>query len=158
MTSATATLTDQLADLRAELKAANKRRAAAKQAVKDEWKLNQALLAPLWDRRYKPQTLTPTFLRRFTDELLAQVKERGLVFDLSSAARSVTVIDPAAREELKEADEALLVAQQRLRAFESEHADALRAESNAAEAAGIREALAGDDPDAIRAALTGAAR
>lgn len=150
------TLTEQHAELQAALKDANRRFAAAKQAVKDEWKLTAALLAPLWDRRYKPRAMPPTFLRKFADELLATIKERNLAFDLSSAERSLTIIGPAAREELSEAEEALLVARQRLRAFESEHADELRAEADAAEAAGIRDALAGDDPAAIRDALSGA--
>lgn len=151
------TLTEQRDRLRQERKDANRRVADAKQASKDEWKLNAALLAPLWDRRYKPKALTPAFLRRFSDDLLAAIKERGLVFDLSPADRSLVLTDPSVREELAEAEEAFLAASQRLRAFESEHGDDLRAEADAAEAEGIRSALAGDDPDAMRRALAGAA-
>ena len=151
-------LTEQRDKLHRERKDANRRVAEAKQAAKDEWKLSAALLAPLWDRRYKPKALTTTFLRKFSNDLLAQVKERNLAFDLSPADRSLTLFDPGVREELGEAEEAFLVASQRLRAFEREHADDLRAEAEAAEAAGIRDALAGDDPDAIRRALAGAAR
>lgn len=151
-------LTKQRDDLRAERDKANRRVAEAKQASKDEWKTNAALLEPLWGRRYKPRALTPTFLRNFSDELLTAIKERNLAFDLSTADRSLVLVDLAVREELAEAEDAFRIASQRLRAFESENADALRAEAAAAEAEGIRDALAGDDPDAIREALTGAAR
>lgn len=151
-------LTAERDKLRDERKAANRRVAEAKQAAKDEWKLNASLLAPLWDRRYKPRALTPAFLRKFSDDLLTAIKERNLAFDLSPADRSVVLVDLAVREELNEAEDAFRVAAQRLRSFEQEHADELAAEAQAAEAEGIRDALAGDDPDAIRNALAGAAR
>lgn len=151
-------LTEQRDQLRRERRDANRRVTEAKQAAKDEWKLNAALLAPLWDRRYKPKALTPGFLRKFSDDLLKEIKERNLAFDLSTADRSLVLVDLSVREELAEAEDAFRIASQRLRAFESEHADALRAEADAAEAADIRDALAGDDPDAIRQALAGAAR
>lgn len=153
-----APLADEHDRLRRDRKNAGRRLNEAKRAVADEWKLNRALLAPLWDRRHKRQSRTTSFLRSFSDDLLAQINERGLAFDLSDADRSVVLIDPAAREELVEARDARTVADQRLRAFESEHADALRAEAEAAEAAGIRDALAGDDPNAIRRALAGAGK
>ena len=146
------TLTEQRDALRRELSAADRRLAEAKRAIADEWRVNAQLLAPLWERRRRPQRATH-WLREFSDDLLVQMKERGLAFDLSSADRSLTIFDPAAREELADAEEARGVAFRRLREFERKHEDALKAEADSAEAAGIRDALQGDDPAAIRRAL-----
>lgn len=142
--------------LRSAVADAERRAEGAEQAAKREWQVGAELLQPLWVRRYEATRPTDVLVE-FTDRLIAQVRERGLAFDLSTVDRSLIVVDPAARDEWDAARRALADARRALRKFETDHGDDLRLHEEAAEAQAIRDALAGNDPNAIRDAI-GAAR
>jgi len=125
---------------------------SAEQAAKREWHVGAELLQPLWARRYDATRPTDVLVE-FTDRLIAQVRERGLAFDLSTVDRSLIVVDPAARDEWDAARRALADARRALRKFETDNGEDLRLHEEAEEAQKIRDALAGNDPNAIREAI-----
>lgn len=153
-------MSDLLAErarLRGEVAEAEQRVGAAERDAAQEWQIGAELMQPLWARRYEKSRPTD-WLVEFTDELIAKVREGGLAFDLSNIDRSVVIFDPAIRDEREAAQRALADARRALRRFEIDHADGLAAQEEAAEAQSIRDALAGNDPEAMRQALAGAAR
>jgi hypothetical protein len=92
--------------------------------------------------------------RELTHGLLSIMEERGLIFEaFGPRGGALMVVDPSISDDERNAEAALVAARQARSEFASENADALEAEAKAAEAQAIREALDGDDPDAIREAL-----
>ena len=92
--------------------------------------------------------------RRLTQELFDRVTANGYVLEAVGGGAGVLIVrDPAVMRELEEATEALSEIKRERRAFAAEHADEIDAERRAADAQAIRDAIAGDDPDAVREAL-----
>jgi hypothetical protein len=93
--------------------------------------------------------------RELIREFFDAIEERGLTLDpvRSNEGFALAVVDPSIDAEYDAALKAKNVATAALREFDRDHGDELQAEGDKADADAIREALAGDDPEAIRAAL-----
>jgi hypothetical protein len=148
-----------LADKLAELKATE---AEAWQRVKDamatqlQGDRRADLLDPFWQR---PDRATPEDLRTWTADLIAQVQEEGLVFELArEGGRTLTVVDPSLREAVSanRADHAQ--AQKAREDFEKTNAEALKAETDKAAADRFREALDSGDIEQAREVLQSSGR
>lgn len=93
--------------------------------------------------------------RELIREFFDAIEERGLTLDpvRSNEGFALAVTDPSVDAEYDAALKAKNEAAAALREFDRDHGDELQAERDKADADAIREALAGDDPEAIRAAL-----
>jgi hypothetical protein len=112
------------------------------------------LIQPFWER---PDRATPEDLRRWTADLIAQVQEEGLVFELSREGnRALTVVDPALREAVTEARETHFAAQSERQTFEK--TNALQTEQKKAQADRFKSALDEGDIDGVREALNPSGR
>jgi hypothetical protein len=90
-----------------------------------------------------------------TANYLDAVRQRGLVLmPVGEAGREVQVVDPSLARAYDAAFAKQLAASRAVQEFEKEHATDLAREAKAADAASIRDALAGEDGDAIREALS----
>jgi hypothetical protein len=164
-----ATLIEQRADLQAAYDAANERRAEAfDRQVRKRSKGPAEVLAPLvdFDRAIEfnrsdavPIADRDERRRELTRELIEAIEERGLSLVTARTAEGpgLTVTDPTVDADYDAALAARNDAQTAIREFERDHGEDLKAEQRKAEADAIREAFAGDDPDAIRVAINGQA-
>jgi hypothetical protein len=95
----------------------------------------------------------PQWERNMTEDIIAQIRERGLVFSPNADGWSVTLIDPtveaaydAARLESESADA-------RLRAYEKDNADAMAAEVEAVTKGDFAQALQDGDVESVAGIL-----
>ena len=150
-------LRDQLEVLKAEEQAAGDRYQVASAALKNEWEISRDLLTPWTYSMQRNEELSSDELREHTDNLLAQIRERGLVLSLdprSPGHRALVVIDPAVRTEASAATFAAGQARSARIAFEASNAAELAAEKSRAAAKKFAETVeAGEDIGAIREAL-----
>lgn len=157
--------TDRLADLKERAGAATDRARTARRAI-DTGRFDSAqeVAAPLVKFRddidFKRPDATPVEERpakerELTDEFMDAIRERGLVLTvLGSTGGAVAIVDPALYRELDAAEAEATDLNRQIRELEADHAADFEAERKQAEAARIKDALAGDDADAIREALT----
>jgi hypothetical protein len=163
--SKAATLTDQRAKLvDAEAEAQDALSAATHRLRTGRSDAGREVVAPLIDftdaiRNNRPDA-TPEAdradrKRELIREFFDAIEERGLTLDpvRSNEGFALAVADPNIDAEYDAALKAKNEATAALRGFDRDHGDELRAERDKADADAIREALAGDDPEAIRAAL-----
>jgi hypothetical protein len=158
--------TDRLADLKERAAAATDRARVARRAI-DTGSFDAAVevAAPLVKFRddidFKrpgatPPEDRPARERELADQFLDAVRERGLVLTvIGSSGGAVAIVDPALYRELDAAEAEAADLNRQARDLERTHAADLEQERKAAEAARIKDALAGDDADAIREALAG---
>lgn len=153
----------KLASLREKLDAAISRESAARRAVdtksydaahevtsnlakyRDDIDFRRSGATPIDER--------PARERELTNAFLDAVRERGLTVTVIGNGGAVALIDPAVHAEYNQARAEARSLEKTLRAFETEHAEALDQERKAADATRIKEALASDDGDAIREVL-----
>jgi hypothetical protein len=163
-------LTDELAKLDAAVSEARSRRDEAKagraarkrerhEAVRE---VTADLLAYADAVAFKlpdapPEEDRPARERELTDAFLDAVRERGLIVHAHrDQGDTVTLVDPGlADDPSAEADRELATARREREAFTEAEVEGLEAERRATDAAQIRDALKGDDPDAIRDAING---
>ena len=149
-------LADELSRLKAEEKAANEYAKAAQKAVSQEWEIGKELLSPYWDNGERDKAPSAEQLRERTDHFIKTLQDRGLALALDPGMpghRALVPVDPALRERATTAHyEAAQTRTARI-TFEGRNASARHAEKSAAKAQEVRDALAGDDVDAIREAL-----
>jgi hypothetical protein len=100
-----------------------------------------------------PPSDRPARERELTDQFLAAVKERGLVVKALGHGESVQLVDADFEREFDESEREMIATGIAVQKFEKDHAPDLEAERRKADAANIKDALAGDDADAIREAL-----
>jgi hypothetical protein len=100
-----------------------------------------------------PEADRPARERELTDAYCEAVRQRGLVLMPVGQGTEVVVIDPALAAEYDAALAAQVRANRAVRDFQSKHAADLEDERRSADAARIKDALAGDDGDAIREVL-----
>lgn len=165
MTETATPLSDRLAELQEAVDEARSRRAEAKgRREKERYRQAREVTADLIafrdDIAHRKPTATPPDERRdrqreLTEAFCADLIERGLVLEAVGNGGAVDIIDPTINDDLKAAERDWLAAQRERDSFASESAEGIAAEVKAQEAATIREALEGDDPDAIREALNG---
>lgn len=93
-------------------------------------------------------------LRQLTANACERIIEDGLVFHVPQPGQ-VTIADPSLEAEVDAARDAQTEATNERDRFAAETGEEREAERKKAEADAIRDALTGDDPDAIRAALSG---
>jgi len=161
-------LTEERQKLADALDAANQRHREALRCARQEGRADAAqevtadLLVFSKDLEAKRVTGTLTELaekhRELTCEFLRAVEERGLVVTPAGTERGwgVAITDPAIDLEIESTLAEASEARAALAAFDAEHGETLAAEQKAAEAQKIRDALDGDDPDAIRELINGA--
>ena len=160
-----ATLTDQRAKLvDAEAEAQDALSAATHRLRTGRSDAGREVVAPLIDftdaiRNSRPDA-TPEAeradrKRELIREFFDAIEERGLTLDpvRSNEGFALAVTDPSIDAQYDAALKAKNEAVRALVQFNRDHGDELQAERDKADADAIREALAGDDPDAIRAAL-----
>jgi hypothetical protein len=163
--TASPTFTDRLADLKERAGSATDRARTARRAIDTgRFDTAQEVAAPLVKYRddidFKrpgatPVDERPAKERELTDEFLSAIRERGLVVTvLGSTGGAVAVVDPALYRDLDAAEAEAADLNRQIRELEADHAADLDAERKQAEATRIKDALAGDDADAIREALT----
>lgn len=165
MTDSPTPLADRLAGLDQAVDAARDKRAQAKdRREKERYRQAREVTADLLAYRdeiaHKKPTATPPDdrpqrERDLTDAFCAALAERGLVLEAVGNGGGVNIIDPSINDDLDAADREVVAARQERDDFARENAEGIAAEGRAAEAAKIREALEGDDPEAIREALNG---
>lgn len=152
--------TERLAELDRAVEAAASRWDGARQAAaRDPWTRVRDVLQPLRDYsegvRYRKRDADADEEERLVAELLARVEAEGLTLRPMAAGNPgvLEVHDPKPDHEAAEAHQELRAAKSERDAFAREHADEIEAEANRAEMERLRDALAGDDPEAVRAAL-----
>jgi hypothetical protein len=151
-------LAERLAELDLAVAAARERHSDAKGRARS--RANTALgvevARPLADYgdavAFKKREADEEEHRRAQDEVLGEIRERGLL--LRHVGRGLLqVTDPGLEDEIATARRAYLVAKRERETFAQENADGLRDEHEAAEMRRLRDAIAGDDPAAVREAL-----
>lgn len=105
-----------------------------------------------------PEADRPARERELTAAYCDVVKQRGLVLMPVGQGTEVRVIDPSLTAEYDAALAESIQASRAVKDFQRENATALAAERRRADADKIREAISGDDGDAIREALIGPRR
>jgi hypothetical protein len=160
----TPTATEKLADLKDRAADLKERRAVARTATRSgQYAAAKEVTAPLQKFRddiqlQRPGAVPPenraTAEKGLTDQFLHEVSRRGIVLRVFGSGNAVELVDPAVLRDLDEAEAAYTAIGNEIREFETLAADELEAERKAADAARIKDALAGDDGDAIREALT----
>lgn len=165
MTETPTPLADRLAELQeATDEARSKRTAARDRREKERYRQAREVTADLLafrdDIAHKKPTATPPDerddrQRELTEAFCADLIERGLILKAVGNGGAVEIIDPSIDGDLEAAEREWLTAQRERDSFASENAEGIAAEVKAQEAATIRTALEGDDPDAIREALNG---
>lgn len=163
-----ASLADQLTDLEAVAADANGRVRAARSALEtrrgDAAREVAADLIAYRDAieakkpSATPEADRPARERELTAAYCDVVKQRGLVLMPVGQGTEVRVIDPALTAEYDAALAESMIASRAVENFQRENATALAAERRRADADKIREAISGDDGDAIREALIGPRR
>jgi hypothetical protein len=160
-----ATLTDQRAALAAVLEDAEDALSAARERKRTgRSTAAREVLAPLIDFTEAIDNKRPDATpederadrqRELMADLFAAVDERGLSLEpvRSNEGFALAVVDPNIDADYTAALDAKNAAVNDLRQFDRDHGDDLQTERKKADADAIRQALAGDDPDAIRAAL-----
>jgi hypothetical protein len=163
--SEAATLTDQRAKLAdAEAEAQDALSAATHRLRTGRSDAGREVVAPLIDftdaiRNSRPDAAPEDERadrkRELIREFFDAIEERGLTLDpvRSNEGFALAVVDPSVDAEYAAALAVKNEAAAALRGFDRDHGDELQAERDKADADAIREALAGDDPEAIRAAL-----
>jgi hypothetical protein len=159
------TLTDQRADLAAVLEDAEDVLGAARNRLRTgQTDTASEVVAPLIEFTEAvehnrpdapPEDERADRKRELIREFFKAVEERGLTLDpvRSSRGFALAVVDPNIDADYDAALAAKNEAVAALRQFDRDHGDELQAERAKADADAIRQALAGDDPEAIRAAL-----
>jgi hypothetical protein len=106
---------------------------------------------------YRRREADPEEERRLTAAFLESVTEQGLVVRPLRAGNAgmVEVFDPEPDRAAAEAQREATAAQTRLDEFREVHREEIAADARRAEMERIRDALAGDDPAAVREALGG---
>jgi hypothetical protein len=163
--SKAATLTDQRAKLvDAEAEAQDALSAATHRLRTGRSDAGREVVAPLIEftdaiRNSRPDAVPEDERadrkRELIREFFNAIEERGLTLDpvRSNEGFALAVVDPSVDAEYDAALKAKNEATAAVRGFDRDHGNELRAERDKADADAIREALAGDDPEAIRAAL-----
>jgi hypothetical protein len=105
-----------------------------------------------------PEAERPARERELTAAYCDVVRQRGLVLMPVGQGTEIRVIDPALAAEYDAALAESVVASRAVKDFQKENATALAAERRRTDADKIREAISGDDGDAIREALIGPRR
>ena len=167
--SAKKTLTEQRADLQANYDAAAERKAREfDRKLRKRTEAPGEVLAPLVDFRAAIDNERPDAVpldertdrqRELARELFEAIEGHGLLLTpvRSPEGWALGVTDPNVDADYEAALAAWNDALSAIRDFERDHGEDLKAEQRKAEADAIRDALAGDDPDAIRAAINGQA-
>lgn len=151
-------LLEELSRLEAEVSAAHERRSSAK-AVAEEasWRVHKDAVSDLHaygdDVAFKRREPDESEQRRLTMELLDRVREEGLL--LESIRGGLRISDPRPAAEHREATAAAAGAHRRRAEFERANREGIEVERRQADMDRVRDALAGDDPAALREALAG---
>jgi hypothetical protein len=157
-------LHDEVARLEAEVRRADEAlshaRYAAERTRNEKHLALTADLAKYRDSLLFDHSKQPDFdeqrelTRRFCERLLAD----GLTLEVrgSGGAISLSVTDPAIDIELEAARTAHTEARAAVRRFRTENAEGLAKEADRSRMEKLRDALKGDDPEAVRRALGGA--
>jgi hypothetical protein len=163
--SKAATLTDQRAALvDADAEAQDALTAASRRLRTGRSEAGSEVIAPLIEFTEAIDTNRPDATppaeradrkRELIREFFDAIEERGLTLNPVRSAEgfALAVVDPSIDADHTAALKAKNETAAALRDFDQDHGDELQAERDKADAAAIREAMAGDDPDAIRAAL-----
>jgi hypothetical protein len=155
---------EQLADLEATAAAASERVQAARSALRTHREdAAREVAADLIEYRdaieakkpsATPEADRPARERELTDAFLDAIRERGLVLMPVGAGTELLVLDPTLTPEYDAALAAQIKANQEVKRFKVLCAEQLDEERRKADADRIKGALAGDDGDAIREALS----
>jgi hypothetical protein len=154
--------TDQLAELQARAEAAAGRVSEARRAFQTQgFEAAREVTADLASYRdaitfrkddATPEADRPARERELTDQFLDAVRERGFVVQVADNG-TLRIVDPSLQAAFDEANTELREADRAVKDFKRDHAADIEAERRAADAARIKDALAGDDGDAIREVL-----
>jgi hypothetical protein len=150
--------TQRLADLDAQAEAANQRYREALRAVEqqDPFQTTTDALSEVIDyhRDVEAQRrdADPDELRRLSAEACERIKERGLVFEIPGTG-NIRLTDPSYDEALEAALAEWNCARADREVFAMESSVERKAEADRAMMDRVREALDGNDPDALREAL-----
>lgn len=152
--------TERLAEMEEAVAEASKRYESAKSRAVNEWGVTAEACSALAEYRddvsFKRRAADPEVQAALTRDLFAEVERRGLVLEAAGGGRGMLIVrDPSIVPESEAARLALNKAKGELDRYRRERAEEIEAERKAREAAAIREAIEGDDPDAIRAAIAG---
>lgn len=152
------TYADRLADLNAAVESARQRSRAAEARRRREADAIVGPVRPLIDYRddvdFNRRSADLGEAQRLTRDLCERVIDGDLVFEaVASLPGALIVRDPSVQAEAESAREAYDRATVERGAFVRRHGDDLQAERDAAEMGRLREAIAGDDPTALRRAL-----
>jgi hypothetical protein len=154
------TATEQLAALDAKVTEARGRYEKALDTFRrgDQFGAARDVLTPLFEyaRGVEARTREESAdeLRQLTADACERIVEGGLVFHVPQPGQ-VTIGDPSLGDEVDAARDALTKATNERDQFAADSRDEREAERKKAEADQIKDALAGDDPDTIREALSG---
>jgi hypothetical protein len=154
-------LADKLAALDEAAEAASERWRVANAAANRAWETGFDALCPLAgyyrDVEARKREADPNEAQRLTRELFERIERDGLLLmplNPASPASGVRVDDPRPQVELADATTAVNRTRSDRDAFLRQHGADLKAEQNRERMARVRDALGGDDPDALREALT----
>jgi hypothetical protein len=159
------TLTDQRAELESALAEAEDALSAARHRLRTgRSDAGREVVAPLVEFTdaidhnrpdATPEADRADRKRELIREFFDAIEERGLTLDpvRSNEGFALAITDPSIDADYAAALRAKNEAVAALREFDRDHGEQLQAERDKADADAIREALAGDDPEAIRAAL-----
>jgi hypothetical protein len=144
-----------------ERAAAQCRDDARRNADAGAWERHREATRPLHeyanDVRFKRRHPDPAEAKRLSEAFIKRVDAEGMVFGVSSAGPltgELILLDLHADAARDAAEAQHRAAQRARRDFEREHAEDLRVDHQRAEMDRIRRALAGNDPQAARAALS----
>lgn len=156
-------LTEDLARLDQAVEAARERNEGARRQQRDDFhtaareatrdlvtyrdaiQLRKADATPIEERPEKERELTAEFFEK--------VRERGLVLAAAGNGGAVTIVDPSIDREAEAANAALVAARRERDEFAAENAEGIEQERKQAEMERLREAIQGDDPDALADAI-----
>ena len=148
----------RLRELDARLAEASRRYTAAREAVRRARITHAADDLAEYYKQVRLDNPDPAEARRLTLHVLHRIERDGLVLipiDPTRPNVGLRVADLRPREELAAAQRAAGLVQRQRVAFEAQHREALRREAEETQMVQLREALDGNDPSAVRAALSG---
>lgn len=151
------TAIDELARFDAAVESAWQRRRAARERHRGEFAFSVDATADLTRYRnaviHRQRSADPAEARRLTSELGQRIQSDGLVFETMGTGGALMVRDPAVAAEVDSASADLASAKRARADFLRLRGNEVVAERKREAMKGLRDALAGDDPDRLREAL-----
>jgi hypothetical protein len=129
---------------------------------RNTWRAAREVTKPLLDYRdditfHRPKAIPedqrPERAAQLTREFCAAVVERGLIVEAAGNGGGVNILDPAIDRQFFDTNQASVKARKAVKDYESDNADGLQAEIDAASAKEVTDALASGDGNRIREVL-----